>query len=729
MVVKDSSRKQKPVVTPTVIQMEAVECGAASLAIILGYYGKTVPLTELRQACGVSRDGSKASNVLKASRIYGMEADGYRYELEQLKDLDPPYIVFWHFSHFLVVEGFDKNKVHLSDPASGRRVVSYQEFDDGYTGVVLLIKPGANFQKGGEKPNIFKSLYSRLQNSLDVIFACFLVGLFLTVPRLAIPVFSAQFIDEVLINNRENWLKPILWGIAVAIVLIFLLLEVQLRYLRRLKIKLGVTMSTQFFWHLLRLPIEFYAQRFAGEISNRTQLNDQVANTLSGPLATNMIGLITMVVYGIVMLTYNVNLTLIVTVFAAINFLALQWISRSRIDANQSLIQDYGKVAGVEMSGLQSMETLKASGLESDFFSKWAGYYAKANNSQQKLGTQTVVLGLLPPFLSNIANMAVLTIGGISVIKGNLTLGGFVAFQQLMQQFLAPVNGLVDLGQQIQQLVGNVNRLDDVLGNPTDPQLATEENFDTEQVPSSFKLRGYIELKNLNFGYSPITPPIIADFHLSVKPGQRVALVGGSGSGKSTLAKIIAGLYQPSNGQLLFDGKPSFEYPRLVLNNSLAMVEQEIFLFSGTVRENLTLWNNTIDDEDLIQACKDAAIHDVVVALPQGYDSQLQEGGGNLSGGQRQRLEIARALVINPSILIMDEATSALDAETERIIDQNLRRRGCSCIIVAHRLSTIRDCDEIIVLDRGKVLQRGDHEKLWQEQGYYADLIRSESGG
>ena len=727
----------KRVITPTILQMEAVECGAAALSIILSYYGRFVPLTELRQACGVSRDGSKAVNIVKVARTYGMEAQGYQYELEDLKTLPPPYIVFWNFNHFLVVEGFQNNKVFLSDPAVGRRHVSLQQFDEGYTGVVLVLKPSPTFRKGGTKRRLLLSLYKRLQDSQSALFACLLAGLYLSIPRLALPVFTGQFVDQVLGQHRETWLRPMLWGIGFTGLLIIIIKETQLRYLRRLKLKLGISMSGQFLWHVLRLPMKFYAQRFAGEVSNRVNFNDTVANTLSGQLATTSIDAIMMLVYGIVMATYSPTLTAIAALFAAINFLSLQWVSRQRVDANMSLIQDQGKVAAVAIAGLQSIETIKASGQESDFFSRWAGYYAKATNSQQELGVQTQALGVLPSLFTNLANMAVLVLGGLDVIEGQLSLGGLIAFQLLLGEFLKPINSLVMLGQQMQELVGNIDRLDDVLENPVDSDLQeSQEQSPTKKIAASsplanpntteFRLQGYVELQSVTFGYSPIDPPLIKNLSLTIKPGQRVALVGSSGSGKSTIARLVVGLYQPFSGEILFDGKPRNQIPRPVMVNSLAMVEQEIFLFSGTVRDNLTLWDTTVSDRDLVRACKDAAIHDIIVALPKGYDAELLEGAINLSGGQRQRLEIARALVNNPAILVMDEATSALDAETEQIIVQNLNRRGCTCIIVAHRLSTIRDCDEIIVLERGKVAQRGTHEELWQQRGLYADLIRSE---
>ncbi len=714
--------------TPTVIQMEAVECGAASLAIILAYYDRIVPLAELRIECGVSRDGSKASNLILAARRYGMEADGFKAEqLEQLQKLYPPYIVFWNFNHFLVVEGWSKHWVFLNDPATGLRKISWEEFDEGFTGVVLVIEPGEDFSAGGRKPNVISGLIDRLQGSFAAILYCVLAGFLLVLPGLAIPVFSQVFVDQVLVENRTEWLRPLILGMILTTVFQGLLTLLRLRYLRKLRIKLATATSTRFLWHILRLPVRFYAQRYAGEISNRASLNNKVAQVLSGQLATTVIDVVMVLFYALVMFAYDWLLTLIGICFAAINGLTLQWVARQRVDANMRLVQDWGKADGVSIAALQSIETLKASALESDFFSRWSGYYAKAINAQQELAVTNQILGVLPILLNSLTSMFILVVGGWRVMDGNLSIGMLVAFQSLMLSFQQPVNTLVDFGSTLQELEGDLNRLDDVLGNSLDPEVEKSEvivNHPSKILHS--KLQGYVELRNVTFGYSHVDPPLIEHFSLSLQPGQRVALVGASGSGKSTLAKLICGLYQPWEGEILFDGTPRSEIPRERLASSLSLVEQDIFLFGGTVRDNLTLWDDTVSDEQLVKACQDAVIHEAIAQIPGGYDGQLLEGGVNFSGGQRQRLEIARALVKNPAILVMDEATSALDTQTEQIIVENLHQRNCSCILVAHRLSTIRDCDEIIVLEQGKVVQRGTHEELWQEGGVYERLVRSE---
>ncbi len=720
-----SNRRRK---TPTLLQMEAVECGAAALGIVLGYHNRIVPLAELRQACGVSRDGSKASNILNAARSYGLQAKGFKVDLDGLRKLECPYIVFWNFNHFLVVEGFHKDSVYLNDPATGPRTVTQAEFDQSFTGVVLVGEPGLEFQPGGRKPSLTLALWDRLQSSIGALIYCVIAGLLLVIPGLAMPAFSQAFIDNVLIEGRDDWLRPLILGIIFTAVLSGFLTLLQLKFLRRMRIKLAVGMSSRFLWHILRLPVSFYDQRFAGEISSRVRLNDSLASLLSGRLATTVISAVTVVFYAIVMLQYDVVLTSIGIAFVIVNVSVWRWVSRQRVDANLRLMQEQGKVSGVSISGLQSMETLKASGLESEFFSRWAGYYAKAINARQEMDTTNQTLGVLPSFLTAITSMLLLVVGGLRVMDGVLSIGMLIAFQALMQRFLEPVNNLVGLAGELQEMEGNLGRLDDVLRNSIDPVVETEISAPPihELSAATVRLQGYIDLRHLTFGYNRSAPPLIEDLSLSLKPGQRVALVGGSGSGKSTVAKLICGLYEPWAGEILFDGQLRSQIPRSQITYSMALIEQDISLFAGSVRDNLTLWDSTVPFSNLVRACKDAAIQDVVLSMPGGYSADLAEGATNLSGGQRQRLEIARALVNNPTILVMDEATSALDSETEKLVDQKLRERGCTCVIVAHRLSTIRDCDEIIVFDRGKVVQRGTHDELQQIEGKYLQLIRSE---
>jgi NHLM bacteriocin system ABC transporter peptidase/ATP-binding protein len=706
--------------------MEAVECGAASLAIVLGYYKSYIPLEELRVACGVSRDGSKASNILKAARRYGMEAKGYRKDPEDLRTMDWPLIIHWNFNHFVVLEGMYKDRVYINDPATGPRTVSFEEFDHAFTGVVLVIKRGPNYVPRGRPTRLLPSIKSRIKGSETAFMFAVLAGLFLVIPGLVIPVFSKVFIDQVLLGDMQDWLLPLLFGMTVTAVLRAALTWLQRYYLLRLEMKLALSTASRFMWHVLRLPIEFFTQRYSGDIVARVAINDRVAQLLSGRLAVAFLNAVMIVFYMILMFLYSAPLTLIVVGAALLNILWMRLIIRKRDDQNQRLLQESGKLQGASMNGLQVIETLKSNSSEADFFAKWAGYQAKLMNAMQQFGVTNQTLSVVPSLLTGLTTVAILAIGGLQIMDGWMTIGTLVAFQSLASSFSQPVNELVKLAGEVQEAGGGLKRLDDVLRHPLDRQWRKEQMLSPtlKENGEKVKLSGHIEIKNLTFGYNPLEPPLIKDFSLTVKPGMRVALVGGSGSGKSTIAKLIAGIYEPWSGEILFDGFRRDELPHEVLGHSLAVVDQEIILLEGTFRDNITFWNSTITEEDMVRAAKDAMIHDFI-AERGGYDQMIAEGGRNLSGGQRQRLEIARALSINPSILILDEATSALDPATEKQVDENLRKRGGTCIIVAHRLSTIRDADEIIVLAGGKIIERGTHETLLEQKGHYAKLIKA----
>ncbi|MSR13224.1 MAG: NHLP family bacteriocin export ABC transporter peptidase/permease/ATPase subunit [Gammaproteobacteria bacterium] len=713
--------------TPPVLQLEAVECGAAALAMVLRFHGRLVPLAALRRQCGVSRDGSKASNIVKAARHYGLAAKGYSKELDQVFSLKPPFIVYWNFNHFLTCEGIDRarNRVYLNDPSVGHRTVTLNEFNKAYTGVVLTFEPGPEFVAGGQLPNPFTGIRQRLAGSTRAVVFCVLTGFLLVVPGLAVPAFNQIFIDAIVLESRTEWLRPLVLAMLCAVVAQGLLEYLQLRYLRRLKIKLSIKLSSDYLWHLLHLPASFYAQRYSGEIANRSELNDKLAGLLSGRLAQTAIDVVMMVFYGALMFWYDVTLTLIAIGFAAVNGFVLAFISKQRTETNMRVLQEYGKAGGVAMAGLQSIETLKASGLESGLFAQWGGYYAKATVARQQLELSNRWLTVTPALLTGLTTLSLITLGGMRVVNGELTIGMLVAMQSLIGSFLAPINTMVSLGGVFQELRGDLDRIDDVLMNEVVPKADSDEILDQDGDRIT-RLDGYIELRDVVYGYSPLDPPLFDHFSLSITPGQRIALVGGSGSGKSTLGKIISGEYQPWSGEVLFDGRPRVSIPPEVMRNSFAVVDQDISLFEGTLRENLSLWDPTIPDAVLQNACHDAAAWSFVSTMVGGFDGQLREGGINLSGGQRQRLEIARALVHNPAILIFDEATSALDAETEAIVMENLRTRGCTVIMIAHRLSTVIECDEILLLQDGQIRERGTHEALWQENGAYARLMRAD---
>jgi NHLM bacteriocin system ABC transporter peptidase/ATP-binding protein len=716
----------KRVKTPTVLQMEAVECGAAALSIILSYYNRIVPLEELRIECGVSRDGSKASNVLKAARKYGLIAKGFKYDkLDNLYKLDLPVILFWNMNHFLVLEGYKKGRVFLSDPATGPREITLEELDASFSGIVLTFKPGDDFEEGGEKPSMMAALRRRLKGSEHAMLFALLCGLFLVVPGLVVPTFSRFFIDEVLVGGRNQFLLPLIFGMAMTAAIRMVLTWLQEYYLLRLETKVALVTSSDFFNHILRLPVNYFAQRYSGEIGSRVAINNKVANIVSGKLTTTVLDCIMIGFYAMLMFIYDVTLTLTCIVIATLNIAAVKYVARMRTDAARQLLQESGKLTGTAMNGLRMIETLKATGGEGEFFSRWAGYQAKALKAEQEMGQLSEYVNAVPPLVTSLTTSAILLLGGLKVMNGDLTIGMLVAYQSLMGSFTKPLNTFTSFGGTLQELEADMNRIDDVLKYPIDDQYSADKEQRRKDVAGDIvKLSGHVELRNVNFGYNPLEDPLIQDFSLVIEPGQRVALVGMSGSGKSTISKIITGLYKHWNGDVLFDGIPREDLPVSVINNSLAAVDQEIFLFGGTIAENVTMWDSTIPIARVTEACRDAQIDDLVQNRVGTYNSVVEEGGGNFSGGQRQRLEISRALVSNPSILCLDEATSALDPTTERLIDEAMRRRGCTCIIVAHRLSTIRDADEIVVMERGKIVQRGTHDQLKEVRGLYQFLIK-----
>lgn len=722
-------KQARPIKVPTVLQMESVECGAAALSIILGHFGKFVPLEKLRIACGVSRDGLKATNIIKAAKEFGLEAKGYAKSIEKLMQIRTPAIIFWNFNHFLVLEGFTKKKVYLSDPAQGRYAVTHQEFDDAYTGVVLTFDIGENFEKGNEKKGLIGSLLSRVASSKSSIIYIIITSLFLVIPGLIIPSFLTVFIDKYLINNFSGFVMPLLLIMGAILIINSVLVYLQQYFLLKLETKLALVTSSKFLWHVFHLPIAFFTQRYSGEVGNRVSLNDKVAKLLSGDLANAVLNVIVIIFYAILMFSYDVTLTLIGIFMAVLNVIIIKCVATARKDGSRRLSNETGKLLGTTTSGISMVETLKASGRENDFFTNWIGYLAKVMNAQQELGWLTIRLNVLPNLITSLTNSLILGIGALRIMDGEMTLGALVAFTYLMNNFITPVNQLVAVGNMLHETESDMSRIDDVLNYEVDNQFREKESNenvqpDTNEVPKN-KLIGYFEMKNVTFGYTTTIPALIENFNLKLKPGSRVALVGGSGSGKSTVARIASGLYDPWQGEVLLDGKDRKNIARNIITSSLAVVDQDVIVFNGTIKENISFWDSMIPEKHIINSAQDAVIHDVIAARNNGYDSDVMEGGTNFSGGQRQRIEIARALSGNPTILVMDEATSALDPTTEKTVMDNIKKRGCTCLIVAHRLSTIIDCDEIIVMELGKIVERGSHQELLKQNGVYAQLIES----
>lgn len=707
--------------TPSVLQLEAAECGAACLAMVLAHYGRRVPLEELRLVCGVSRDGSKASSILKAARHYGLTAKGLKAEPEHLDDLALPLIAFVNFCHFLVVEGTGSRRFHLNDPANGRYSVSREEFDEMFTGVVLVFEPGPHFERKDTRPSVAASLLRRIRPFRTAIAFIVLVSLTLVLPGLALPAFSRAFIDYVVVRGLDDWLPAVIAGMAATACVRFLLREIEGWHLARAETRLAIEGARDLFQHILRLPVQFFGARYAGEVASRLHLSDELAHLLTGQMAHAVLSAFTAVFFFAIMCVYSVELALVVLALGALNLLLLLAISRQAAEGYRKLSIQQGKLAGVGLSGLQDIETYKAAGAEDLFLARWTGLHAAIVSTHQALSGKLAVLGVAPALVSTLSGVAILVLGGREVINGSMTIGSLVAFQTLAASFAAPLAALMGMAASLQEVRSFTERIDDILMQPAG-RIAGGEPHGTKPtgLPS-----GNLSLHGASFGYLPLEAPLISGLDLEARKGARIALVGASGSGKSTVGRLLAGVFTPSAGSVHLDGLPLHDWPRPVLCNTLAYVDQTTMLFEGTIRENLTLWDSTIPDHDIVAAAKDAKIHDVISERPGGYDALVEEGGRNFSGGQRQRLEIARALVNNPKVLVLDEATSALDTITEAEIMDNLKRRGCTLILIAHRLSTIRDCDEIIVFERGQVLERGSHDGLMANAGTYARLIEA----
>ena len=708
---------------PVVMQMEALECGAACLAMVLAYYGKWVPLEQVRLDCGVSRDGSNARNMLRAARSYGLAAKGCKFEPEDLKKSGKfPCIIHWNFNHFVVLNGFRGNKAVLNDPARGTYAVSMKDFDDAFTGICLFFEPGEDFKPEGKPRSMISYAKERLSGAGAAVAFAALTAVISALLGIITPAFSRVFLDRLLTGENPDWLMPFTLALAGISVIQLVAAWMQAVYSLRINGKLAVVGNSTFLWKVLRMPMEFFSQRMAGDIQGRQSANAEIAGHMVNTFVPLALDAVMMVFYLAVMLRYSVLLTMIGLVSVFANLLLSGVISQKRVNITRVQMRDAGKLAGMTVAGIEMIETIKASGAENGFFEKWAGYQASVNASQVKFQRINQLLGLLPVLISSICGTAVLMTGVYLAMEGSFTAGMILAFQGFLASFVSPAMTLIAAGQSLQEMRTDMERIEDVMKYPADTALEASEDDGAEYS----KLSGAVELRHVTFGYSRLAEPLIIDLDMTLKPGSRVAIIGPSGCGKSTVSKLISGLYQPWSGEILFDGKPISQIDRSVFTGSLAVVDQDIILFEDTIANNIKMWDNSIEDFEMIMAARDAQIHEDIMQRDGGYQYKLTEGGRDLSGGQRQRMEIARVLTQDPTIIILDEATSALDAKTEYDVVKSIKDRGLTCIVVAHRLSTIRDCDEIIVMEQGRVVERGTHEELMRRGGTYTQLVSNE---
>lgn len=702
------------------MQMEALECGAASLCMILAYYGKWLSLEQVRADCGVSRDGSNAKNVLKAARTYGLKAEGYRMETSALRNIAFPVVIHWDFNHFVVLNGFKKDKAVLNDPARGTVEVEPEQFDKSFTGIVLCFEKTEYFVPGGKPRSLREFAKKRLRGTFPAFAFVLLTGILTAGISMITLFFSRILMDNILSGKNPEWLRPFIGAMLLALFFQFVVNAIQNVYWLKIEGKLAIEAGASFMWHVLRLPVEFFTQRFAGDIASRQESNQSIASTLIGQLAPMVVNIALLVFYLAVMLNYSVVLSIVGIAAVLANMLLARMVSKKRMNMSRVMQRDAGKLSGVTMSGFEMIETIKSAGAENGFFERWAGYYAKQCNGQVAFSRANQFYKMLPALLQQLSDAAVLTIGVYLILEGEFTIGMLWGFLGFLSSFLQPVNQLVGAGQAFVEMRSGMERVEDVMNYK--PDVPEEEELKAN-IGSMEKLTGEIDIRNISFGYNRMSKALIEGLSLRLKPGGSIALAGGSGSGKSTLVKLISGLYSPWTGEILFGGRSKSEINRGVFTGSLAVVDQDIMLFEDTILDNITMWDKSVDEAAVVAACKDAQLHDDILQREGGYSHIIKEGGKNFSGGQRQRFEIARALVQEPSILILDEATSALDAGTEQLIMEAVRARGITLVIVAHRLSTIRDCDEIIVLDKGRVAQRGSHEELMKMGGKYTALL------
>ncbi|MBQ7154319.1 MAG: ATP-binding cassette domain-containing protein [Synergistaceae bacterium] len=707
---------------PVVMQLEALECGAASLAMVLAYYGLWIPLEQLRKECGVSRDGSNLKSIYAVAKKYKLNPKAFKCSAETLRDkAECPCVLFWEFNHFVVLDGFRKDKVFLNDPARGKVTLTFAEFKKSYSGICMFFEPEPDFQKGGRPASILKFAVQRLTGTFPIFLMVTLTTLIASMAGILLPAFSRFFVDNILTAKTPQWTLGFFVLLGLVILSQSASLIIKAVYMLRLQGKMAAVANASFLWHILRLPVEFFEQRMAGDIVNRQQSNQNITSTLINTFTPLLLDSAAMAFNLLIMINYSPILAFVGVLSVAANLILARVISEKRINITRVQTRDKANLQGATVSGIDMIETIKSAGAENGFFTRWAGFQANANNQAVKFAKLNQTLGQVPPLVSLLMSNLILFLGVRLIMRGEWTIGLVSAFNGYLSAFSNPAASLIKAGQQLQEMRTQMERVQDVFKYPL-----AEIHANSLPDEDLAKLSGLVEMRNVSFGYNKLDEPVLRNFSLKVEPGKSVAIVGPSGCGKSTAAKLLTGLYPAWEGEILFDGKPISQIHRSVFTGSVACVTQDVTLFADTVANNIRMWDKSIENFEVILAARDAMIHDDIVEREGDYSAMVSEGGRNFSGGQRQRIEVAGVLAQDPTILIMDEATSALDSKTEYQLMTSIAARGITRIIISHRLSIIRDCEEIIVMKDGAILDRGTHPELMKRCEYYAELITNE---
>ena len=708
-----------------VMQMQALECGAACLDMILAYYGRFVPLSQLRKECGVNRDGSSLGTIISCAKYYGLDANAYKISAEELKiTIECPCMLFWNGNHFVVLDGYKNGRFKINDPGAGIVTYREEEFMKEYSGICAMFSPTETFEPGGSRDSVIGYLKSNLKGALPMAVLILITTLILVLIGILQPVFPRFMLDYLLTGRASSsWNKIFFTGFIVIAVIQLIVLWIQNSYLVKMQGKMAIYSSTKFMWHVLQLPMDFFSQRYPSDIINRSFANESVAYTIIMDYVPLTLQFFSMLFYLVMMLAYSPMLTAVGIIGMIINLLVTRAASKHSSNLMRVRLKNEAEFSNAGVNGIQMIETIKSCGSESGYFRKWAGLAAEYNNGTVEINQVNTIYEAVSGFITNLMSGLILCISVGLVMRGEWTIGIVSAFAAYLNQFTAPSMALVTSIASFRELSTNIERVKDVMEYKEDSVFAEAPVTASEEY---HKLTGNIEIKNVTFGYNTFKEPLIRNFSMKISPGERIAFVGSSGSGKSTIAKLLTGLCKPWEGEILYDGRKIEDIDRNIFVASVSSVDQSISMFPDTIYNNITMWDQSIPEDVVVQAAKDAEIYEDIMNCEKGMETRMIEGGRNFSGGQRQRIEIARALATEPSILIMDEATSALDAETEYKIIKGIRKKQLTTIMISHRLSAVRDCDCIIVLKNGVVLDRGTHGELMERCEYYAEMITNE---